>query len=357
MSTRGIFYEQVELSFDILTRLSCGSGLQHIVHNMSEDVHTSLSHWEEYMKQLKQLEALMRVEERRERFIWSCLRNTPHAKFEHRFERFKGSLHEGRWREVVFFINAISRLLGPLATAWDEGRYVRGVDFEGKEREEQAKTQQRHDDRQGLHSFNPTKLSEILRSSLFHLYTSMILLVSDVPDILSKSSEACPCHEDVFVGEELSLYRRQKLMEQHYGPGITQCPMAGKLLPEIVTGRLLETCERVWNQQESELLQLPWRGSPPSQKEWGIIIDDFNKAKASTMAHLKLKTSYLQRLPWLFIQVPLAIPPPSAAAPQARLGSPGGSVRVRGKGSGEDVLRTWTLELDARFGVAGASGP
>ena len=76
--------------------------------------------------------------------------------------------------------------------------------------------------------------------------------------------------------------------------------MAGKLLPERVAGELEETCLKILAQKESELFLAPWDGSAPlTQSEWQTVTNDFHKGKAATMAYLQLKTSYLQRLPWL----------------------------------------------------------
>lgn len=45
------------------------AGLQHIISNLNNDVHASLSHWSVYYAQLKTLECFLRVEERRQRFV------------------------------------------------------------------------------------------------------------------------------------------------------------------------------------------------------------------------------------------------------------------------------------------------
>jgi hypothetical protein len=76
------------------------AGLQHIINNLCEDVHKSLAHWDVFFKQLKCLESFLRIEERRARFVWTCLRNTPMSGLAHRFDKFKGSLYEARWHEV-----------------------------------------------------------------------------------------------------------------------------------------------------------------------------------------------------------------------------------------------------------------
>ena len=54
-------------------------GLQHIANNLASDVHTSLSHWPVFWEQLKSLEAMLHVPERRSRYVWTCVRGTPFA--------------------------------------------------------------------------------------------------------------------------------------------------------------------------------------------------------------------------------------------------------------------------------------
>ena len=38
-----------------------------------------------------------------------------------------------------------------------------------------------------------------------------------------------------------------------------------------------------------------------SPEDWKVVLDDFHKGKTATLAYLKLKTSYLQRLPWMLM--------------------------------------------------------
>ena len=73
------------------------AGIQHSVSNMSSDVHKSLSDWKEYYEQLKTLETFLRMEERRQRFVWTCVRGTQLAGHEFAFSNFKGSLSGQRW--------------------------------------------------------------------------------------------------------------------------------------------------------------------------------------------------------------------------------------------------------------------
>ncbi len=41
------------------------AGLQHVIHNLCDDVHQNLEHWAIFSKELKGLESFLRVEARR----------------------------------------------------------------------------------------------------------------------------------------------------------------------------------------------------------------------------------------------------------------------------------------------------
>ena len=165
---------------------------------MSSDVHKSLSHWQEYYKQLKTREAFLRTEECRRRFVWTCLRGTQLAGQEFAFRNFKGSLYEQRWHEAVSFLKHLQPLLQALRRAWDEPKYVRGVDLDGNARPAQAAAQARHDQIAGLHAFDPNKMTWIINRSSFHMYTKSMMLIEEIPDMLARAPEACPCHRDLF---------------------------------------------------------------------------------------------------------------------------------------------------------------
>ena len=112
------------------------------------------------------------------------------AGLEMSFRRFKGSLYEARWHEVVAFLAAARPLLPILARPWDEATYVHGVDFAGNARPAQAQAQQRQEGAAGILSFDPKKMTSLLSSSLFHMYAEAVSLIEEVPDKLARDSEA-----------------------------------------------------------------------------------------------------------------------------------------------------------------------
>jgi hypothetical protein len=58
------------------------AALQHIINNLCADTHKSLRHWEFFFNQLKNLEAFLNIDERRARFMLTCLRHTRFSKYE-----------------------------------------------------------------------------------------------------------------------------------------------------------------------------------------------------------------------------------------------------------------------------------
>ena len=110
------------------------AGLQHIVSNMLADVHNSMSWWPPFMKKLKQFEALLRPEERRQRIKWTLLRNSEFEQYEDKFNHWSASLYEKRWHEVVVFLRKLHRLMPILCLVWDEHKFKSDVDCMGEAR-------------------------------------------------------------------------------------------------------------------------------------------------------------------------------------------------------------------------------
>ena len=256
-------------------------GLQHVVNNLCADVHQGMGNWAPFYSDLKAVEALLRVDERRQRFIWTCLQGTPLEGQSHRFQRFKGSLYESRWHEVLGFLKQLTGLLPKLARAWDSQKYIRGVNLDGQARPAQAQAENVQNQRQGLSVFDPAKVQEAVQSPLFHSYAAMALKLEEVPEALASAAEACPCHRSLF--KHLSEHHRRKTLESHLGPGSAVCPMAGKLMPELVAGELEGVFEDICSLRETSLSLLPLPGLRSlTGQEWNTLISDFRQGLSST---------------------------------------------------------------------------
>jgi hypothetical protein len=162
---------------------------------------------------------------------------------------------------VLLFVAKLVPLLNILAQTWDADKYVRGVDLTGAIRQEQHRIQQRQEAHSGMTAFDPKKITETVRSPLFHAYCNMVLLVESVPERLAIDCEACVCHSP--LTRNITKYNRALLFAEHYGQGISTCPMAGKMAPELVAGKLLETFEQAWaiKEQDFHVAETWGRGS------------------------------------------------------------------------------------------------
>ena len=149
------------------------AGVQHIVSNLSADVESSMSGWEEFHQSLKNIEGLLGMAERRRRLQWTCFRRRFDEHGAH-FNHFSASLYEARWHEVVNFLRSLQPLLPVLSLAWDESRYASGTDASGIPLPALRKISH-----QGI-AFSPQKLTTSLRSAFFWRYVDMILTLEEV---------------------------------------------------------------------------------------------------------------------------------------------------------------------------------
>ena len=94
-------------------------GIQHAVDNLTKSVHSSLQHWGTFHDQLKQFEALLKKPWRKERFIATCLKNTPLEGSVGVVKAFSQSLYEARWKEVVRFIKHLKPVIIVLRQGFD----------------------------------------------------------------------------------------------------------------------------------------------------------------------------------------------------------------------------------------------
>ncbi|CAE7589529.1 unnamed protein product [Symbiodinium sp. CCMP2592] len=260
-------------------------GLQHVVFNLLKEVHTTLPFWKPVFQDLKNVEALLNWKFRRNRFIATCLRGTPFASHEWRFENFTQGLYEARWHEVAKFVNKLLPLLGTLRACWDADK------FESADFAEDNGAGALHEATGGsAGGFNPAALTTALRSPEFAVRVVLIARLEALPEDLAAWAERCPCH-----GKGSSQYHRAKLLRCHFG--VPLCPMAGKRAPELAAGRMREVFDELAAQTLTELLaDAPL---PLSAESQGSIMQDFQTACQHVRLLLTTKLDHWSRLPWV----------------------------------------------------------
>lgn len=151
------------------------AGAQHISNNLCHDVHINLDHWAEFWDSLKNLEGLVCDSDRLRRYAWTCLQGGPFENWEKRMLKFRGSLYEKRWREVVGFLKQLDAFLPVLAKTFDVYKYNQGFNRHGQEfrSRDQADADAGAGDegdnasKKGRRKFSVSKLAADLKSGVY----------------------------------------------------------------------------------------------------------------------------------------------------------------------------------------------
>ena len=258
-------------------------GTQHGVDNMTRSVHCGLGWWPNLHAGLKHLEAMLSRRDRRERFIWTCLRGTVYEYRTKDVNSFSQHLYEGRWKEVCMFIKHLKPILPALRHTFNARKYRTAVDGDRSVADA---------------AFNPEQLADDLNSNLWNRYLDFVIEVEKMPvEGLAQWCEGCSCHEPLLLG--ISDWHRQTMMRRHYGPGATTCPLSGLRSAEMACGRHLEILRDCWERTAQEILV----GTAAERRrltddELSILQQDMDRAKAMLEVEMRTKFDFWQRLPW-----------------------------------------------------------
>ena len=212
---------------------------------------------------------------------------------------FSATLYEKRWHEILKFLKSLLPRLKVLAYTFDVEKFRSGVDFSGASRPEQARVQESQEAQAGLSKFSPEAVKLVLRDPVFHHFVHLVFLLEKMPDKLAKFGEGCPCHGVLLP--HMSRYAADRLMESHYGEGITACPASGMMAPEIVGGVLEKLFEGSMRDLETEMLEVQCLPRAPEMDagHWEKLMRNCRSAHKHLMSLLKLKTVFWQQLPWI----------------------------------------------------------
>ncbi len=85
--------------------------------------------------------------------------------------------------------------------------------------------------------------------------------------------------------KNFNQYQRQLILRTHYGDGLGTCPLATKLLPELIGGMLNDIIEEIWIMFETALREVLFEGLPcPPPREWERLCPASARPK-STSSH------------------------------------------------------------------------
>lgn len=202
-------------------------GLQHLVHNLNQDVHKVLKYFDEYYEHLRNLSKLLAVDDRRRRFIVHCVEPSRYASDKWRLKKFAGHLYVKRWKEVTRFSKALLKVIWLVAETWDAEKYKgHGAGI--------AQDITDEDD-----PLDIGKISTTLCNNLFRRYLVLVVSVDSIPeDRIAAWGSTCPCHELLREAHKMSDYLFDQMIETHYGPGCRTCILNGLRSGDLAAGHI-----------------------------------------------------------------------------------------------------------------------
>ena len=206
------------------------AGLEHVANNMLHDTHTKLSCWESFYSQLRNLSKLLTAHWRRERFLSSCLSNSPLVTHAGRLQRWSQGLYEHRWHHVLLFLKALIPVLSLLTTFSAKKYLAHGAGGEGSHNQSEN----------GPAAFKAEWAEQTVKDPFFHAYARMIESIDSIPSLLASWSKSCPCHDVMRKGRGHNAI--SNLMALHYKDHAV-CPLQGMRAPEMASGAVQQLIE------------------------------------------------------------------------------------------------------------------
>ena len=259
-------------------------GALHICSNLCKDVSAKLGHWECFLTQLGQVEALLCNRDRRERFLSTCVPagSQDRALFQH----FSGSLYEKRWGAVISFLRKLFPLLDALQKYWNHEAFLEGYRQEDRN----------HDNPEEGPGFGflASDLTAVLCSNQFHVYLEMVMALFNVVENLSSWFEGCACHEQHVKVRNRRAHSRKEGAQ--LGLQVS-CPMMGKRAPQLASGCLQDTFEELSSLHKASLLKRMSSRSLSPQEE-ALVMQDFEAGRNYISLGLQVKFDFWGKLPW-----------------------------------------------------------
>ena len=278
-------------------------GSLHKINNALEQVTESLSHWTDFLVQLKLFESLW-CHGRLQRFVNFCLRS---SELSHRcddvLKQKLGSLYTKRWGEVVHFCIRLKNVLPIIRSAWDERRYNFGLAADNSERQTAAGDAGNAGGDSNHHSsFDPNLLTQTLRDSFFFAYLDMVLALVSMTEDIAFWAESCSCHEDILSHSHkrsMSASKNMKssrVLSNFFSGKADVCPMRGKRLPELVAYGADKMLLDLGSAAIGSLFVS--HRHFVSIEQWNQLRSDFDVGKNQAVLQFRLKFDWANRLPY-----------------------------------------------------------
>lgn len=226
-------------------------GLDHIAHNLQEDLDKNLRSWDAWLPGFKGICLLLSKQHLLKRLIATCIEGTPLASLKGIFEKTVPSIAKWRWGTICKTLPAVLSVFKPLKMVWNAEKFQQRPRTSGDAAADAGDGAEQEED-EDMKVLKVGDITSALRKPFWLAYSHMLLSLHDVANRISAWGSGCPCHGwlqpkpnagpgvenhwDVYL-REFVHDRGMRLQED--GSGFS-CPMAGKRAPELAAGCLIQ---------------------------------------------------------------------------------------------------------------------
>ena len=220
-------------------------GMRHVIDNAASCMNTAMGdEWSVFTKGLTAVCNVCRKPFLRDRLKATCFSTSPASDSWHLFHGFKSCVYEARWSSASQAALELQPLMVPLRFAWELEKW----NLSGKLPQPTPETKWRTD---SIH------LDETIRSDLFWATLQLACRLAEIIEGMVVFVSSCPCHvckssfHDFVVEYKEVLEAKGCKLKQH------NCPMNGRVVPEIVAGEFDVHVQDLCRKQNASLRMDP----------------------------------------------------------------------------------------------------
>ena len=281
-------------------------GLDHIAHNLQEDLDKHLRSWSSWLPGFKGLCLLLSKKHLLKRLIATCIEGTPLSSLKGIFESTVPSIAKWRWGTICKTLPAVLSVFKPLKLVWNAEKFQKQNRSGGDPLEDSADQAEQEED-EDMKVLKVGDITSALRSDFWLAYAHMLLSLHEIGNRISSWASGCPCHGwlqakpnagpgvenhwDVYLRE---IVRARGLPLQEDGAAFS-CPMAGKRAPELASGCLTEILNSTADAKKPDVLIA---AAGLGREMHDSVITDFQTGVDFISLTVSIKLGFWKDFPW-----------------------------------------------------------
>ena len=244
-----------------------GPDLNHVIHNITEDLSGVMKTYPDFLVGLKRICKLLASKESKQQLLENVFGSGLGLAFRSEVAGFKCKVHEKRWGTIAHAIRKVHSLEAGLRSCWSLQKFLNG----------RAVPEPKEDVNWEEHGVHLPGANAALLSEHWWACLSVMLQIADTQAAAIDWVNGCPCHSH--------------LQTENVGADVckiwAECPLRGRRCPELVAGDLFNSLQDLLGCSMACLeLNLP---RSLSEAEVHELLGDFDSARQYMLSTYILK--------------------------------------------------------------------